>query len=208
MSQASSMMDISGGSLDHAIAANVGLAGLDESTIVGRAQAGEAAAFEALVAPRLERLMRLALSILQNDADASDVVQDACLRAWRELPRLREPARFEAWLWQIVINACRSALRTRRRTHVREIAVETMPAGFEFVQPGRALAEDLSAIDMVNRAFRRLDPEKRAILVLHHVEERPILEIAGLLAIPEGTVKWRLFSARQALERALKAEQR
>ncbi len=183
-------------------------AGSDESALVARAQAGDQHAFDALVRPRLHRLLRLALSIVSNDADASDAVQEACLHAWRELPRLREPDRFEAWLWQIAINACRSALRSRRRTFVREIAVDTTSAGYELPHPDAPLGEDLSTIDLVQRAFRRLDPDKRAILVLHHVEGRSIDDIAGLLAIPEGTAKWRLFSARKALTRALEVERR
>ena len=77
-----------------------------ESTLVARAQAGDRDAFEELVIPRLDRLLRLAMSILSNDSDASDAVQEACLRAWREVPRLREPDRFEAWLWRIAINGC------------------------------------------------------------------------------------------------------
>jgi RNA polymerase sigma-70 factor (ECF subfamily) len=181
--------------------------GSSEAALVARAQQGDRAAFEALVAPRLDRLLRLADSIMSNDADASDAVQDSCLRAWRELPRLRDADRFEAWLWKITINACRSALRTRRRVMVREVAVETMP-GFDPPQPGRGLGDDLSAIDVVQRAFHRLDADKRTILALHHVEERSIAQIAALLGIPEGTAKWRLFAARQALERALEVERR
>jgi RNA polymerase sigma-70 factor (ECF subfamily) len=180
----------------------------DESALVAHAQAGDQASFEALVAPRLARLLRLAFSIVSNDADASDAVQEACLRAWRELPRLRDPERFEAWLWMITINACRSALRTRRRASVREIAVESMPAGFDLAGPGRPLGDELSDVDLIQRAFRRLDPDKRAILVLHHVEERSITEIAWFLAIPAGTAKSRLFSARQALLRAIQVERR
>jgi len=179
-----------------------------ETTLVARAQQGDRAAFEALVVPRLGRLLRLTGSILSNEADASDAVQDACLRAWRELPRLREPDRFEAWLWQIAVNACRSALRTRRRFQVREIAVDAMPIGFDLPNPTRSFDEGVSEVDLVRRAFRRLDPDKRAILVLHHVEERSITDIAQLLAIPDGTVKWRLFSARRALDRALEVERR
>jgi RNA polymerase sigma-70 factor (ECF subfamily) len=190
------------------IASELLLAGSDESALVARAQGGDQPAFEALLSPRLDRLLRLTFSIVSNDADASDAVQEACLRAWRELPRLRDPDRFEAWLWQIAINACRSALRTRRRASVREIAVETMPDGFEIPGSGRPLADELSDIDLVQRAFRRLDADKRAILVLHHVEERSITEIGQLLAIPEGTAKWRLFSARKALTRALEVERR
>ena len=83
-----------------------------------------------------------------------------------------------------------------------------MPAGFDLPAPGRGVGDDLSAIDVVQRAFRELDATKRTILVLHHVEERSIAEIAALLGIPEGTAKWRLFAARQALERALEVERR
>jgi RNA polymerase sigma-70 factor (ECF subfamily) len=179
-----------------------------EAALVARAQGGDHTAFEALVAPRIDRLLRLADSIVSNDADASDAVQETCLRAWRQIPRLREADRFEAWLWQIAINTCRSALRTRRRVNLREIAVETMPVGFDLPAPGRGIGEDLSTIDVVQRAFRRLDPDKRTILVLHHVEERSIAEIAALMSIPDGTAKWRLFAARQALERALEVERR
>jgi RNA polymerase sigma-70 factor (ECF subfamily) len=197
-----------GGFVAQSIATNPARAGSSETTLVARAQAGDAQAFEVLIAPRLDRLLRLAFSIVSSDADASDAVQEACLHAWRELPRLREPDRFEAWLWRIVINACRSSLRTRRRTSVREIAVDAMPIGHDLVYPGHPLGDDLSETDLVQRAFRRLDPDKRAILVLHHVEGRSVVDIAALLSIPEGTAKWRLFSARQALERALKAERR
>ncbi len=189
------------------IATGVVAADSSEAAYVARAQQGDRVAFEALLAPRLDRLFRLADSIVSNDADARDAVQESCLRAWRELPRLREADRFEAWLWKITINACRSALRTRRRVNIREVAAETMP-GFDPPQPGRGLGDDLSAIDLIQRAFRRLDADKRAILVLHHVEERSIMEIAALLSIPDGTAKWRLFAARQALERALEVERR
>jgi RNA polymerase sigma-70 factor (ECF subfamily) len=83
-----------------------------------------------------------------------------------------------------------------------------MPPGEELHQPGQQLGDHLSETDLVERAFRRLDPDKRTILVLHHVEGRSVSDIAGLLRIPVGTAKWRLFSARQALERALQVERR
>lgn len=178
------------------------------STVVGRAQRGDQFAFEALVAPRLGRLLRLSASILSNEADASDAVQEACLRAWQELPRLRDPDLFEPWLWRIAVNACRTALRSRRRHQVHEIAIEQMPPDFDPPHPTQPLDRVVSEIDLVQRAFRRLDPDKRAILVLHHVEDRSIAEMAQVLAIPGGTVQWRLFAARRALDRALEVERR
>ena len=72
---------------------------------------------------RLWRLGRLALSITANEATPSDALQDGCLRAWQELPRLRDPSRFDVWLWRIVVNTCRDILRKRRRTTVHEIAL-------------------------------------------------------------------------------------
>ena len=177
-------------------------------TLVSRAQAGDAEAYDALVRPRMPRLLRLAQSILGNEHDAHDAVQESCLRAWRELPRLRDPERFEAWLWQIVINGCRSAMRGRRRASVREIAVDQMPDGEDLADATRPIADQLSAADLIRRAFARLDVERRTILALHYVEERPITDIAALLNIPEGTAKWRLHAARAALERALEIERR
>ncbi len=174
--------------------------------LIERARAGDHAAFETVLRPKLQRLLRMSLSIVDNESDARDAVQEACFLAWRELPRLRDPLRFEAWLWQIAINVCRTTLRDRRRSWVREIHVGSQTAGIEAVQPGRPFTEDVSTNDSIRRAFRRLDPDKRTILVLHHVEDRPISEIAGLLSIPEGTAKWRLHSARRALTRALEAE--
>jgi RNA polymerase sigma factor (sigma-70 family) len=176
--------------------------------LVVRARNGDAQAFERLIEPRFRRLGRLALSITGNQADADDAIQIGCLHAWRELPRLREPARFDVWLWRIVVNSCRNVIRGRRRRTVHEIAVPDDVLGDSTIAatpgPGDALAGD----DAIQRAFARLDHDKRAILVLHHVDERSIAEIAAILGIPEGTVKWRLHAARQALERALEAEQR
>jgi RNA polymerase sigma-70 factor (ECF subfamily) len=176
--------------------------------LVVRARNGDAEAFERLIEPRFSRLGRLALSITGNQADADDAIQIGCLSAWRELPRLREPARFDVWLWRIVVNSCRNVVRGRRRLTVHEIAVPDDALGNSTMAttpaPGDALPHD----DAIQRAFARLDHDKRAILVLHHVDERSIAEIAGILGIPEGTVKWRLHAARRALERTLEAEQR
>ncbi|HYC07308.1 MAG TPA: RNA polymerase sigma factor [Candidatus Binatia bacterium] len=179
-----------------------------ESSLVRAVQRGDAEAFDALVRPRMDRLLRLAMSILGNEADATDAVQDGCLQAWREAPRLRDPDRFEAWLWRIVINRCRTTLRGRRRAQVREIAVDQMPPGSELRDSSRLLGDEVGAIDAIRRALATLDHDKRTILALHHVERRPVTDIAALLGVPVGTAKWRLHAARQELERALEAEDR
>jgi RNA polymerase sigma-70 factor (ECF subfamily) len=152
--------------------------------------------------------MRLATSILLHDADAGDAVQDSCVRAWVELPKLRDPAQFDAWLWRIVINACRTTLRRRHRTGVREIAIDDAGAVVDTPGSGLGMGESVSEVEVIQRSFARLDPDRRAILILHYVEGRSIAEIAAVLGIPEGTAKWRLHAARQELERALKVERR
>ena len=176
--------------------------------LIRRAQEGDHAAFELLIRPGLDRQLRFALSLLGEEMDARDVVQETCLRAWRELPRLRDPERFDSWISQILVNQARSVLRRRRRTQVRQVPVETVdqegPAG----GPSPSVADRLSERDVVRRAFGRLDPDKRLLLALHHVEDRSVAEIAEVLGIPEGTAKWRLHAARAALERALEVESR
>lgn len=176
--------------------------------LVERARRGDARAFETLIEARFWRLNRLALSMTGNEADARDALQDGCLRAWREVPRLRDASRFDPWLWRIVLNSCRSVMRGRRRVQIHEIEIidERSMGGSGRSSPGPGDA--LSERDVIRRAFQRLDADKREILIVHHVEERSVEDIAGLLGIPVGTAKWRLHAARQALERALKVERR
>ena len=173
--------------------------------LVEAARGGDAEAFDALIGPRLPRLLRLAGSILGSEADAADVVQDACLDAWRRLPSLRDPDRLDSWLAQMVVNDARDALRRRRRTQVREIEADVVEVEQE-VGTSRPLADAVTGAIAIRRAFERLRPDDRTILALHHVDQRPVTEIAIVLGIPEGTAKWRLHRARQALERALERE--
>jgi RNA polymerase sigma-70 factor (ECF subfamily) len=149
---------------------------------------------------------RLTLSIVGNEADAADATQDAFVAAWKQVRSLRDASRLEAWLGRIAINAARMVVRGRRRRAVREIrdvdpaavtaVLDPASTGFSPAElDGRALA---AALD-------RLDPDRRAILALRHLEGRGIPEIAAMLGIPEGTAKSRLFAARKALQAALRA---
>jgi len=178
-----------------------------DAGLIERARHGDEAAFDDLIRPRLDRLLRLAISITANESDGRDVVQEACVQAWRHLPRLRDTDRFDGWLSRIVVNGCRSSLRGRRRRAVREISIDA-PLAAEPSSPGASVGDQLSRADSIRRAFARLDPDKRSILVLHHVEGRSVTEIADALQVPSGTVMWRLHSARRALERALEVESR
>jgi RNA polymerase sigma-70 factor, ECF subfamily len=182
-----------------------------DDVLVRRARTGDTAAFAVLVDGRIDRCYRLAWSILSNEADAADATQDALLSAWRQLPRLRDPASFDGWLNRIVANA---ALKARRhRARLREVSVRPAFPGGEPPQPeppqdprARTAMDEFVEGDAIARAFDRLRPQDRMILVLHHVEERPVAEIARSLGIPVGTAKWRLHAARTALEKAMGAE--
>ncbi len=183
---------------------------LDDSH-VRRAAEGDVAAFDALLAGRIDRCYRLAWSIMAHEADAADATQDAFVTAWRELPRLRDTGAFDSWLNRIV--ATRALMSRRHRRRLREIAVATdLPDSDEaptwepdsVAQPSETDA--FVERDAMGRAFERLKPADRAILILHHVDERPVAEIARSLDVPLGTAKWRLHAARKALGRAMEAE--
>jgi RNA polymerase sigma-70 factor (ECF subfamily) len=153
-------------------------------------------AFAEIVRSRMDAVYRLALAIAGDDADAADITQDSFVAVWRQLPKLREAARFDAWLHRIVVNTARMAARGQRRRRVREIpdgelaAVAATPTT---ASDGQRLADALGLLSV----------EQRTLLALHHFEGRPIDEVAEILGIPTGTVKSRLFSARQALSAAL-----
>jgi RNA polymerase sigma-70 factor (ECF subfamily) len=170
-----------------------------DGQLVERARAGDADAFDQLVRERLDAVYRLALGILGQSADARDATQEAFVAAWRKLPTLRDASKFDAWLDQITVNACRMAIRKKKA--VRELRL--MPeADFPAVDRSAAVAH-AQAIAFDN-AFERLTVEQRALLLDHHLDGRGVEEIAGRLGVPLGTVKSRLFTARKALESALK----
>lgn len=181
-----------------------------DAALVLRAAGGDRDAFDALITPRLERLFRMARAILRDESLARDVVQDACVSAWRELGSVRDAGHFDAWLSQILVNRCRTELRRTGRRAVREISIDASetddPPTTQHAAAEPPLSERVVEAEAVRRAFERLAPDDRSLIVLHYVEDRPIGEIAAALRIPSGTVKWRLSRARSALERALEAQ--
>ena len=182
-----------------------------DDAVVRRARSGDAAAFRVLIDTRIDRCYRLAWSILSNDADAADATQDALVSAWRQLPRLRDAALFDGWLNRIVANA--ALMARRHRVRLREVSVRPADPGADSRQPeprqdlhARTQMDEMVDNDAIGRAFDRLRPKDRMILVLHHVEERPVAEIARSLGIPVGTVKSRLHAARGVLQKAMEVE--
>jgi RNA polymerase sigma-70 factor (ECF subfamily) len=137
-----------------------------DAALVERARQGDPAAFEALLSVRLDALFRTAWAILGSEAAARDATQEACLATWRQLPRLRDVERFDAWLSRVLVNVCRMQLR--RRARVREIP---MTPAHDRVAPAGADPAAFGDADAIARAFDRLNPDARAILVLHHLRQ-------------------------------------
>jgi RNA polymerase sigma factor (sigma-70 family) len=189
-------------------AAVMGSPPLARVDLVRRARAGDRIAFERLVDRWIEPAFRTAFAILGREADARDATQDALLDAWRNIRQLRDPERFDAWLGRIHLNACRTVGRRRGRATVHELSVSFIPEPDEPAGRRQSVADESADLDELERAFERLALPMRTVLVLHHWQRRPVGEIAAVLGIPEGTVKWRLHEARAALSRALEEERR
>lgn len=173
-----------------------------QGRLVERAMKGDQEAFAALAADHVDGCYRLAYRILRDPHRAQDASQQALLGAWRDLPTLREPARFEAWLRRLVVHACYAEARSDRRWVAR---VHILPNDIS-LEPD--VARSVADRDELDGAFRRLTPEQRAIVVLHHHLGYPLTEIAATLGIPDGTARSRLHHAVRQLRIALGDEGR
>lgn len=170
--------------------------------LVERAQAGDEDAFTQLAALSADRAYAVAYRILRDPGRAEDATQQALLTTWQRLPTLREPARFEGWLYRILLNACRDELRRRR----------SWDSKVRLAEPGREWEADtavaVSDRDQLERAFARLSVEHRAVVVLRHYVGWTTAEIAAALAVPEGTVSSRLHYGVAALRSAIEEDAR
>lgn len=171
--------------------------------LVVRAQGGDVDAFSALTAVRTDRLYAAARLILRHDERAADAVQDALLQAWLDLRGLRDPERFDAWLHRLLVRACYRAAKRHRSREIIEIKVA---ATANTMTPDAQREVDVR--DQLDRGFRRLSPEQRAVIVLHHYLGLSLVESAEVLAIPLGTMQSRLSRATQAMRAVLEADDR
>jgi len=174
--------------------------------LVERAMAGDHDAFAELARVAIRKLLIVARLILRDDGRAEDATQEALVRAWTHLSALRDPDRFEAWLHRLLITACyREARRDRRRR-----SFEVHVTAFELPEAPDAadMAFDLADRDQLERGFRRLAPDQRAVLVLRFYLGLGLDETAEVLGVPPGTARSRLYRALDAMRAGLEADAR
>jgi RNA polymerase sigma-70 factor, ECF subfamily len=171
-----------------------------EARLVERAQRGDEVAFVELLDRYGGRCNGVAYGILRDAERAGDAVQQAFLLAWRDLPRLRDPDRFGVWLHRLLVHACFEEARRHRRwtTHVQVLPLNRLTTP----DPAGQIADR----ELLERAFERLTPEHRAVVVLHLHAGLPVGMIADIVGVPEGTVKSRLHHATRQLRAAITAD--
>ena len=167
------------------------------SELVERAQRGDHEAFDALAAAAYHRLYAIARRILRDGYAAEDAVQDALVRAWRDLRGLRDRDRFDAWLHRLLVHACADQTR---RSRTRSLAA--MVDSIDRPDPSDDVARVIDR-DELERAFLDLSVEQRAVLVLTHYVGLPAAEVATILGIPTGTVYSRLHNGTKAMRASL-----
>src|SRR4051794_7240778 len=171
-----------------------------DQDLVEQARRGDREAFAVLVHQVSNSLYAVAQRILRDPALAEDALQNALVLAWRRIPHLREPDRFEAWIHRILVHACYDESQRARQWTAN---VRVLPFEGPVTPDGTAAIADR---DELERAFRRLPIDQRAVFVLHHSLGLPLVEIAELLGIPAGTARSRLHYATLALRNGLVAE--
>ena len=172
-----------------------------ETELVIRAQRGDKGAYALVAAAIADRFLAVARRILRDLDLAEDATQQALLAIWRDLPLLREPERFEAWSYRLLVRACYAEGRRSRRWSPN---LQLLPAD----APDRDRLGTIVDRDELERGFRRLSIDHRAVVVLHHYLDLSIESVADVLGVPVGTVRSRLHHAMRGLRAALEADAR
>jgi len=173
-----------------------------DAELIRRAQRGDEEAFASVAVAIGDRLHAVSHRILRDVDVAEDATQQALLTIWRDLPQLRDPDRFDAWSYRLLVRACYGEGRKERRWAPN---LRLLPAD----EP--VATDDLSSVidrDQLERGFRRLSIEHRTVVVLHHYLDQPLEQVAEILGIPLGTAHSRLHHAMRALRAALDADAR
>jgi RNA polymerase sigma factor (sigma-70 family) len=173
-----------------------------DTDLVTRAQRGDKGAYALIAASVADRFLAVARRILRDWDLAEDATQQALLAMWQDLPRLNDPARFEAWSYRLLVRACYAEGRKERRwsPNLRILPVDEQMAD--------GALDRVVDRDQLERGFRRLSIDHRAVVVLYHYLDKPLDEIARILEIPVGTAHSRLHHAMRALRSSLEADSR
>lgn len=169
-----------------------------DGDLITRAQAGDTAAFEQLALASHARLQRTAVGILRDPHLAEDAVQGALLAIWRDLAKLRDPARFEAWSYRVLVRACYAEAKRRPTQSFDLYEADHMATGDHL--------DDVLFRDELERAFRHLTLEQRTVLVLHYLVDLTSEQVAEVLDTRVGTVKSRLGRALACLRDTMREE--
>jgi RNA polymerase sigma-70 factor, ECF subfamily len=172
-----------------------------QTELVERARRGDREAFGVLAGGAVDRLYAVARLLLRDTELAEDATQDALVRAWRDLPSLRDAERFDAWLYRLIVRSCTDIGRQRRRWRAEITVVSTEPAESD-------RSSELADRDQIERGLRRLNEGQQTILVMHFYLGLSPSESADALEIPVGTAKSRLHYAIEALRAAIAADER
>jgi RNA polymerase sigma-70 factor, ECF subfamily len=173
-----------------------------QTELIAQAQRGDQGAYASLAAEIADRFLAVARRILRDLDSAEDATQQALLSIWQDLPQLRDPGHFEAWAYRILVRACYAEGRRTRRWAPN---LRVLPANESITD------DDLSSVvdrDQLERGFRRLSLDHRAVVVLHHYLDLPLDRVADILGIPIGTAHSRLHHAMRGLRAALDADAR
>lgn len=172
------------------------------AALVERAQAGDRDAYEQLAHSAARRLFLVASRILRDVDAAEDAVQQTLVAIWQDLPSLRDPERFDAWAYRLVVRYCRSEGRRLRRMGVQVVDLS------DDLAAARDDITEVAVRDQLGRAFDGLSTDHRTVVVLHHLMGVPLGEIADILDVPYGTVGSRLHHALRAMRARLDASER
>lgn len=181
--------------------------GLEEATVVGRAQDGDLAAFELIVRRYQGPVFRLAYRMLGDRGEAEDVVQDCLVLVWRKLPTLTDVVAFRRWIYQLATRRCLSVLRTRTRRATDATDADALERDLpvdDADDPAR-MAQYAAQLRGLDTFLRQLPDEQRACWVLRELHDLTYTEIAFAMNLPVSTVRGRLARARQNLTEGMSA---
>ena len=179
--------------------------------LVKRVQRGDKSAFDLLVRKYQHKVVKLVLRYVRNPAEAEDIAQEAFIKAYRALPQFRGDSAFYTWMYRIAINTAKNSLASRDRSPIAYDLDLTDPEESHSVQTrlqdpdtpeGMALTEEIRQI--VNSAIEALPEELKTAIVLRELDGLSYEEIAAAMECPVGTVRSRIFRAREAIDKRLR----